>query len=82
MRYLIAYDLMQPGQNYAALWKALADMGAVRVLESAWIVRSRLSAVDLANYCLRYMDPNDRLFVSEVTNNFAFRGTLVDPNTL
>ena len=39
MRYLISYDLMKPGKNYDALWAALKEIGAKRVLESEWLVK-------------------------------------------
>ena len=35
--------------------------------------------INLANYCLKYMFPNDRIFVTEVPNNYAYRTLMADP---
>lgn len=80
MLYLISYDLMTPGKDYKPLWKALADIGAVRILDSEWLVRRvNTTPLNLANYCLGYMDANDRIFVTEVPANFAHRTLLASP---
>jgi len=77
MRYLISYDLMAPGKNYEPLWAELRNLGAVRVLESEWIVsRTNTDPVRLANYILKFMDGNDKILVTEVPDNYASRGLL------
>lgn len=80
MRYSISYDLRAPGKDYKSLWKALADIGAVRVLESQWLTsRGSTTPLVIANYCLQHMDANDRIFVTEVPDNYAYRSLLADP---
>lgn len=83
MRYLISYDLMAPGKDYQNLWNALRAINAVRILESEWLVRRvNTTPVALANYCLQHMDANDRIFVTEVPDNYAYRTLIVDPTTV
>ena len=80
MRYLISYDLVAPGKDYKPLWKALADLGAVRILDSEWLTtRTGTTPLNLANHCLQFMDRNDRIFVTEVPDNYAYRSLLADP---
>lgn len=83
MRYLISYDLMAPGKDYETLWTALRQINAVRILESEWLV-SRVNATPLgiANYCLQYMDANDKIFVTEVPDNYAYKNLLADPTAV
>ena len=80
MLYLISYDLMAPGKDYKDLWAALRAIGAVRVLESEWLTRRvNTSPINLANHLLQFMDANDRIFVTEVANNCAYRTLMADP---
>jgi hypothetical protein len=80
MRYLISYDLVTPGKNYEPLWKALRELRAVRILESEWLVsRDKTNPLNLANYVLTFMDANDRIFVTEVPDSYAYRTLLADP---
>ena len=78
--YLISYDLITPGKDYQPLWDALYAMGAVRILYSQWLVRRAFTTpVDLANALLAHMDANDRIFVTEVPPNYAYRTLMADP---
>ena len=80
MLYLISYDLMAPGKDYQPLWNALYALGAVRCLQSQWFVRrTQTTPMALAEYCVKFMDDNDRIFVTEVPSNHAYRGLLADP---
>ena len=80
MRYSISYDLIAPGKNYDALWAALRNLGAVRILESQWLTsRVETSPLAIANYLLQFMDRNDRIFVTEVPDNYAHRSLRADP---
>jgi hypothetical protein len=83
MRYLISYDLMAPGKDYETLWTALRKINAVRILESEWLVRRiNTTPIGIANYCLEFMDKNDKIFVTEVPDNYAYRALLADPTTV
>jgi hypothetical protein len=80
MRYLISYDLRTPGKDYQPLWKALNDVGAVRVLESQWSVyHPNTTPMLLAQYCAAHMDNNDRLLVTEMPDNYAFMNLKAKP---
>lgn len=63
MRFLVSYDLRQPGQSYQTLIDALTRLGAVRVLLSAWFLTSNYTSVQLRDHLWQYMDANDRLLV-------------------
>jgi hypothetical protein len=78
--YLVSYDLMAPGKDYKDLWAALRAIKAVRILESEWLTRREgTTPLALANHILQYMDSNDKIFVTEVPNNYAYRLLLSDP---
>ncbi len=64
--YLIAYDLVGRDEDYPPLWKALAALGAVRILKSDWLVRSGNTSVQLREHLKQYIDTNDRLFITRV----------------
>jgi hypothetical protein len=66
MTYLLTYDLDKPGQNYTNLINALTSAGAVRILLSTWLVPTTESSVQIRDRYLRYLDANDRLFVTQV----------------
>ena len=80
MLYCISYDLDRPNQNYAAVSAYLTRIGAVRVLESQWAVTSNRSAVDLCNDIVAggKLGDSDRLLVSEMNRNTAWRNLLVN----
>ncbi len=70
MRYVISYDLNEPGQDYQALYDALKNIGAKRVLESQWGVRrSNTTAAKLRDHFWRFMDRNDRLLVTSIDSS-------------
>ena len=65
MRYVISYDLNNPGQDYESLISALKRSGAKRVLQSQWCGRWKdTTAADLRDAFWQYMDSNDRLLVT------------------
>ena len=69
MRYIISYDLLAPGKNYQTLYDELAALGGCRVLLSQWIMRrTQTSAADLRDHIRKFIDANDRLFVTCLDN--------------
>lgn len=74
MLYLVSYDLMVPGKNYDSLWSALGQLGAKRVLESEWLLIHRATANEVWSALRQHVDNNDRLWVSEVTQNMQWSG--------
>lgn len=72
--YLIAYDLMRPGQDYKRLFDAITSLGAHwHFLDSAWMVRTTMSAAQIRDYLLQFMDANDKLFVAGMSGEAAWR---------
>lgn len=66
--HLIAYDLMSPGQDYPHLEETIQGLGeAHRVLESVWIVESRLATGTIHGRLRTAVDANDRLLVTRLT---------------
>jgi hypothetical protein len=63
--YIVSYDLHKQ-RNYQPLWNALASLGAVRLLESLWLLRST-SNVDVVIQSLRrHIDGDDSIVVIEL----------------
>lgn len=62
---LVTYDLNSPGQNYQRLIQGIQSMGQwYHCLESTWLLRTSLSAEQVANRLRQQMDSNDRLLVT------------------
>jgi len=66
--HVVSYDLDKPGQNYPAIITRLQQLGAKRVQFSQWMLHSTLTAEQLRDDLLRYLDANDRLLVIDATN--------------
>lgn len=65
MRYVISYDLNNPGQDYEPLIAALKRSGAKRVLQSQWCGRwNNTTAAKIRDAFWKFMDSNDRLLVT------------------
>lgn len=54
------------------MFSALAALGGTKVLYSQWVVRTRLTAEQLAKHLLKYMDSNDRLLVNDFSEWASF----------
>lgn len=67
--YLITYDLNKQGQDYANLINAIQNYNNIHVMYSVWFIKSNKTATEINNELLNYIDENDRIFVSEITNN-------------
>ncbi|MBE0562092.1 MAG: hypothetical protein IH622_14920 [Ochrobactrum anthropi] len=75
----ISYDLMDPGQNYDAVIKAIKGLGSwAKVHKSFWYVNSKHSAGEARDIVWRAMDRNDKLYVVDATNNVAAWQNLSD----
>ena len=73
--YLITYDLRKPGQNYDELYKAIKAIGSWwHCLESNWIVKSNLSAVQIRDKVSPHIDKNDKLLVAHLSGECAWMG--------
>ena len=63
--YMIGYDLIKAGQNYSSLITAIKESGTWwHCLDSTWLVRSSLTAVQIRDQLLEHIDSNDRLLVA------------------
>jgi hypothetical protein len=78
-RYLITYDLLRPGKDYSSLTKELTRLGARRILLSVWTMTSASSAVQIRDHLARFVDANDRIWVSTY-GAWAGRGLLAQPH--
>lgn len=45
--YFIGYNFARPGQNPKTLWDALTGLGAKRVRDSVWMMRSSSTAAQI-----------------------------------
>jgi hypothetical protein len=69
---LVGYDLDSPGQNYDDLIAAIKEAGAWwHYLDSTWLVKTQLTAIELRDNLTEHIDTNDELLVIEVTGDAA-----------
>lgn len=69
---LVGYDLNRPVQDYPKLTGYLRAFGIYwHHLDSTWLIRTTLTAVQLRDQLLSYIDRNDELLVIEVTGGPA-----------
>jgi len=71
--YLIAYDLKKT-KDYASLIAAIKKQYPTycHVLDSNWIVQTSSDAKSIRDYCQKYMDNDDSIFVSKLTPDAAW----------
>jgi len=75
--YSVTYDLRSPGQDYRSLIDRLKELGAIRLLESYWTLRSAWTAAQIRDDLLAHMDSNDRIMVAGLSGEAAWSNTLV-----
>lgn len=63
--YSVSYDLNSPGQSYKRLYERLTDLGGLRLMDSYWIVASKLNADGIKADLMNAMDSNDALFIAK-----------------
>lgn len=81
MLFFLEYDLRK-ARNYQRLYDELNRFQAVRILESLWCFhRSQTTVTGLRDHFAQFIDQDDGLIVSEVTN-WATRGVLRTPKDL
>lgn len=70
MIYLISYDLYRPAQDYEGLISDIKNIGPwAKMLKSAWLVDSKLTASQIYDLAAKHLDKNDRIMVNEFTAN-------------
>lgn len=72
--HLISYDLIghETAESYKSLITAIKDCkNWAKPLESTWLVKTELSAVQIRDILRSYLDTNDKLLVVEVASDWA-----------
>lgn len=73
--YLITYDLSKDGQAYAALYSEIQLLcEPCHCLESVWIVKTTMSALELGVKLKKHIDHNDKLFVIRLASHYYALG--------
>ena len=77
--YIVTYDLCQPRRDSTMLYNALKTFPAWgKVTESTWAIVSSLSASEIRDKLLHYIDSNDRLFVIKSGKEAAWNRALAN----
>lgn len=63
--FLVSYDLHNK-RNYQPLYDALERLGAVRILESVWLLSTSMGAGELREHLRQFIDGDDSLVVIEL----------------
>ncbi len=72
---MIGYDLVEPRQNYDELIEAIKNLGNWwHCLDSTWLLKTGLSAVQIRDALSPFVDSNDLLLVSQVAGDAAWEG--------
>ena len=67
---MIGYDLKRPGQKYDELIEYLESHGTWwHDLDSTWLVKTPLTALQMLNEVKRHVDSNDKVLVLNVTGD-------------
>jgi hypothetical protein len=69
--HLISYDLEAPGRNYQGLYDELVHLGAKKLMRTQWALRNAATADALREHLWSFMDPNDRLLVSNLDSGWT-----------
>ena len=77
--YVLTYDLIKR-KNYQTLWDELARLGAHRALESFWLINLNNTAKEVVEHFKRFIDGDDRLWVSELTKAYSFTNAMAGTN--
>ena len=74
-RYIVTYDLHEPGQNYDALKKLIQTYPSYRwLMESTWGIVSTASAKEIRDYLDDALDSNDKRLVGPLPSPCAWQG--------
>jgi hypothetical protein len=70
---LITYDLHKPARDYQTLYDAIMSYTDYkRVLESVWVIKTNLNALDVVNHLSGYVDSNDTVFTASLSRDVAW----------
>lgn len=73
--YLVGYDLNKTGKDYNSLIAGIKKLGTWwHCLDSTWIVKSSLTAVQIRDSLKPLIDSNDELLVARLGGGAAWTG--------
>ena len=65
--YIIAYDLPEPGKNYQAVETQIESLqDQFRILESTWLVKTKLDSTEILKRLSTALDDNDHVFIAKI----------------
>jgi hypothetical protein len=71
----VSYDLRKPGQDYGELIQQLKSFDSwCRPTASQWLVDTPMTAGQVRDRLLPFIDANDKLLVTEVAGALAWHG--------
>ncbi len=79
--YLVSYDLVWPStiRDYTNLINAItSNYNWAKPLESCFFVETSKSPTQIYDGLISYLDPNDKLFIIEVSRNWKVSTTILD----
>lgn len=71
---LIAYDLMNPGQNYIDIKRFISMYPHIKLSESAYAVETDDSPKNIFSRLKQYLEKNDILYIITLTPPFDGQG--------
>lgn len=72
--YLVSYDLIGPNRDYEKVADVLRTYGyRSRPLESVWLIKTSKTAVEVRNHIKTALDSNDKLLVTKLTGEAAWK---------
>lgn len=75
MLILITYELTRPEEEYTSFYNSLKKLGEGKhYLHSTWLVDTEESPQQIKKALEAYLNPDDKLFIAEITPDYA--GTL------
>lgn len=77
--YTVSYDLIKR-KDYQSLWDELNRLGAHRTQASFWLVSVNNTARELHDHLKKFVDGDDRIWVSELTKNHYYANALAGTN--
>jgi hypothetical protein len=69
--YIVTYDLISPGKDYAPLLTEIRKYTHCDALKSAYFIDTRESAVTLRDKLKKHIDANDKLYVLRLRGEWA-----------
>lgn len=65
--YIIAYDLHEPDKNYQGVEAQIESLqDQFRILESTWLVKTKLDSTEILKRLSTALDDNDRVFIAKI----------------